>query len=42
MNNYLLVELLEYLDDYADPKKLEAVFKGFIAEYGAPSPAKKA
>lgn len=36
-NNYLLVVLLENLDRYADPEKLEAVFNEFIEEYGAPS-----
>ncbi|NBJ12618.1 hypothetical protein [Microvirga arsenatis] len=37
-NNYLLTVLLEHLDEFADPAKLDAVFKTFIAEYGAPSP----
>jgi hypothetical protein len=36
-NNYLLVVLLERLDDFADPEKLDAAFERFIAEYGAPS-----
>lgn len=36
-NNYLLTVLLENLDTYADPQKLEAVFADFIKEYGAPS-----
>ena len=36
-NNYLLVVLLERLDDFADPKKLDAAFERFITEYGAPS-----
>lgn len=36
-NNYLLVVLLENLDQFADPQKLDQVFKDFIAEYGAPS-----
>lgn len=36
-NNYLLVVLLERLDDYADAEKLDAVFAEFIGEYGAPS-----
>ncbi len=40
-NNYLLVVLLEHLDEYADPEKLDTVFKDFIAEYGAPAPTKK-
>ena len=35
-NNYLLVVLLERLDDYADPDRLDAVFKEFIDEYGSP------
>lgn len=35
-NNYLLVVLLEQLDTYADPEKLDAAFERFIAEYGAP------
>ena len=35
-NNYLLVVLLERLDDYADPERLNQVFEDFIAEYGAP------
>ncbi|MEL6766180.1 MAG: hypothetical protein AAFP17_03300 [Pseudomonadota bacterium] len=39
-NNYLLTVLLERLDAYADPEKLERVFKDFIAEYGAPAPAR--
>ena len=38
-NNYLLVVLLERLDDYSDPDRLDAVFKDFIAEYGAPKAA---
>ena len=37
-NNYLMVVLLEHLDDYADPDKLEAAFQTFISEYGAPAP----
>ncbi|MEM9145259.1 MAG: hypothetical protein AAGC57_03610 [Pseudomonadota bacterium] len=36
-NNYLLVVLLEHLDDYADEGRLKAAFETFIAEYGAPS-----
>ncbi len=36
-NNYLLVVLLEHLDDYADPAALDRAFADFIAEYGAPS-----
>lgn len=35
-NNYLLVVLLENLDEIADPNRLEAAFQNFIAEYGAP------
>ena len=35
-NNYLLVVLLEHLDDYADADRLDAVFREFIGEYGAP------
>ncbi|MEM1385484.1 MAG: hypothetical protein AAF713_18725 [Pseudomonadota bacterium] len=41
-NNYLLVVLLERLDDYADAERLDAAFRAFIAEYGAPSPAGEA
>ena len=37
-NIYLLVVLLERLDDYADPEKLDAVFRDFIDTYGAPAP----
>ena len=40
-NNYLLVVLLEQLDDYADPERLKGVFEDFIAEYGAPAPQGK-
>lgn len=39
-NDYLLVVLLERLDDYADPGKLDSAFREFIAEYGAPEPKK--
>ena len=35
-NNYLLTVLLEELDTFADPAKLDAAFKQFIEEYGAP------
>lgn len=35
-NNYLLVVLLEKLDDYADADRLDAAFRDFIEEYGAP------
>ena len=34
-NNYLLVVLLERLDDYADAEALHEAFDDFIAEYGA-------
>ena len=37
-NNYLLVVLLERLDDYVDPERLDQVFQEFIEEYGAPAP----
>lgn len=37
-NNYLLVVLLERLDDYADPERLKTAFDDFINEYGAPAP----
>ena len=36
-NNYLLVVLLERLDDYADPERLNRVFEDFISDYGAPA-----
>lgn len=35
--NYLLVVLLENLDRIADPQRLDAAFRDFIAEYGAPA-----
>ena len=35
-NNYLLVVLLEHLDSFADPEKLDAAFLDFFAIYGAP------
>ncbi len=35
-NNYLLVVLLENLDKFSDPEKLDAVFQDFITQYGAP------
>ena len=35
-NNYLLVVLLEKLDDYADADRLDSAFRDFIEEYGAP------
>ena len=37
-NNYLLVVLLERLDDYVDAERLDQVFHEFIEEYGAPAP----
>jgi hypothetical protein len=37
-NNYLLVVLLQNLDDYAHPKKLDAAFRAMIEQYGAPKP----
>ena len=37
-NNYLLVVLLERLDDYVDPERLDRVFRDFIEEHGAPAP----
>lgn len=37
-NNYLLVVLLERLDDVVDQEKLDAAYAEFIAEYGAPAP----
>lgn len=36
-NNYLLVVLLEHLDDYADTEALDRAFADFIAEYGTPA-----
>lgn len=35
-NNYLLVVLLENLEEIADAEALDRVFEDFIAEYGAP------
>lgn len=35
-NNYLLVVLLENLDEFADPALLEAAFGKFLEEYGGP------
>lgn len=35
-NNYLLVVLLERLDNYADSDALGAAFNDFVEEYGAP------
>ena len=35
-NNYLLVVLLEKLDQIADPDALDAAYQSFIAEYGSP------
>lgn len=39
-NNYLLVVLLERLDEIADEGRLDAAFQDFIAEYGAPETPK--
>ena len=36
-NNYLLVVLLENLDQIADKERLDAVFADFIDEFGAPT-----
>lgn len=36
-NNYLLVVLLEQLDRYADPQKLDQALADFTADYGAPA-----
>jgi len=36
-NSYLLIVLLERLDDYADADKLRDAFEAFVAEYGAPT-----
>lgn len=38
-NNYLLVVLLERLDEITDQAKLDAAYRDFIGEYGAPKPA---
>ncbi len=40
-NNYLLTVLLENLDSVTDPVALDQAFRGFIAEYGAPTPPAK-
>ena len=40
-NNYLLVVLLENLDDFADDAALEAAFRAFIDEFGAPPPPER-
>ena len=40
-NNYLLVVLLERLDDFADPASLDRAFAEFIADYGAPEAPKR-
>lgn len=40
-NNYLMVVLLERLDEYADADRLDAVFRDFIDEYGAPDARKE-
>ncbi|HUF55827.1 MAG TPA: hypothetical protein VMM55_04625 [Thermohalobaculum sp.] len=37
-NNHLLTVLLERRDDHADAERLDAAFRDFIAEYGAPGP----
>ena len=37
-NNYLLTVLLERLDDIADPDRLDAIYREFIDEHGAPAP----
>jgi len=36
-NNYLLVVLLEKLDEFADPERLGKAFEKIIEEYGAPT-----
>jgi len=36
-NNYLLVVLLENLEEIADAEALDRVFEEFIGEYGAPA-----
>lgn len=36
-NNYCLVVLLEKLDDLVSKDKLDAAYREFIDEYGAPS-----
>ena len=36
-NNYLLVVLLEKLNDFADQDALDRAFEDFIDEYGAPT-----
>ena len=36
-NNYLLVVLLENLDDLVDAQQLDRAFAAFIAEYGSPA-----
>jgi hypothetical protein len=40
-NNYLLTVLLERLDEFADADRLDASFRRFISEYGAPAPRNK-
>ncbi len=40
-NNYLLVVLLEHLDDFADTDGLDDAFRAFIETYGAPSSGMK-
>ncbi len=39
-NNCLLSVLLERIDDFAEAESLDAVFRDFISEYGAPAPGK--
>ena len=36
-NNYLLVVILENLDDIVDPDQFDGAFQRFIADYGTPS-----
>lgn len=40
-NNYLLTVLLENLDSYANQRKLDKVFKDFLAEYCPPEQIRK-
>ncbi|MEP3274776.1 MAG: hypothetical protein ABJN26_00595 [Stappiaceae bacterium] len=40
-NNYLLVVLLEKLDEFADPNKLDEVFREFINDYSPPDRGEK-
>lgn len=41
-NNYLLVVMLEKLDEFADPAAMDKAFTDFIDEYGAPNAANTA